>query len=429
MKERTWTIGSLPDCDLRVDSETVSGRHCRLTQRGQTFLVEDLGSTNGTFVAHERIDRPREVRRGEAITLGLTTPMPWPNLSSITVGRLPDNDVVVPLDMVSGHHARLEREGNRVFLIDLESRNGTSLNDPLNKISRTAIQPGDVVFLGTHKVMARDLLAALPDDVPDAGTARQATKLEASPLADLGIELPPAAARRPRVSRSSPYRSAQSWAVGIGLSAAIVLIVVVASRTLRTDSTDENRASEDRAAELRGASSADRPATLPDQRSPAKPTVSAATPPLPPAAPKFDERLVRKSEKGVYMLSIRSGSLVAFIRSTAWAISPDTIVCSTDVVTHFEGMLTKGDKLDDCIVVCSPTKTLRILKHSPLDGEGAFLSVGRLEGPTDAVAFQSQAAAACPWPNPDRSSPCWSLTGRLPRRESRTTTRPRYPGG
>ena len=134
MKERTWTIGSLPDCDIRVDSPVVSGRHCRLTQRGQTFLLEDLASTNGTFAAGERIDRPRSVRRGEKITLGLKLPMPWPNLSTITVGRLPDNDVVIPLDMVSGHHARLEREGNRVFLVDLDSRNGTVLNDPVKKI-------------------------------------------------------------------------------------------------------------------------------------------------------------------------------------------------------------------------------------------------------------------------------------------------------
>ena len=136
MKERSWTIGSLPDCDLRVENPAVSGRHCRLTQRGQTFLLEDLASTNGTFVAGQRIDRPREVRRGEAIMLGLNTPMPWPDLSSITVGRLPDNDVVIPLDMVSGHHARLERQGNRVFLVDLGSRNGTSINDPLKKITR-----------------------------------------------------------------------------------------------------------------------------------------------------------------------------------------------------------------------------------------------------------------------------------------------------
>ena len=45
---RSWTIGSGPDCDLVVDRPVVSGRHCRLTRVGDGYLLEDLGSTNGT---------------------------------------------------------------------------------------------------------------------------------------------------------------------------------------------------------------------------------------------------------------------------------------------------------------------------------------------------------------------------------------------
>jgi pSer/pThr/pTyr-binding forkhead associated (FHA) protein len=398
MKERIWTIGSSPGCDIRVDSSIVSGQHCRLTQRGQTFLLEDLASKNGTFVAGERIDHAREVRHGEPITLGLSTPMPWPNLASITVGRLSNNDVVIPLDMVSGRHARLEREGNRVFLIDLDSRNGISLNDPLNKISRAAIQPGDVVFLGTHKVLAAELLAALPNNVLDPGNARQATKLEASPLADLAVKPSPAASKSATLERSvslfSSYRSARSWAVGIGLSAVCIMVVMGASWIFRTGSKNESPMSDDCMAERRPISTAETSTTLPDQLPRRAPAIPSATQPSPPSPQEFDEQLVRKSEKGVYMLCIRSGSLVAFIGSTAWAISPDTIVCPTDVLKQFESMLTKGDKLDDCIVVCSPSRTLRIMKHSPADGEGAFLSIGRLEASTEAVPFEPRTASA-----------------------------------
>ena len=153
--ERVWTIGSAAECDIRIASPTVSGRHCRLTRRGQSFFVEDLGSTNGTYVAGQRISQPRVVRAGESITLGQQTPMPWPDLSSATIGRLPDNDIVVPLDTVSSHHARLERRGSRVFLIDLDSRNGTALNDPLNKINSTERALGRRRFLGTHRIFGR----------------------------------------------------------------------------------------------------------------------------------------------------------------------------------------------------------------------------------------------------------------------------------
>ena len=238
MKERTWTIGSLPDCDIQVDSPTVSGRHCRLTQRGDAFVLEDLASTNGTFVGGRRLEQPRQVRRGEKITLGQGTPMPWPNLCSITVGRLPDNDVVIPVVMVSGRHARVEREGSRVFLIDLKSTNGTSINDPLNKITRAPLQPGDVVFLGTHKITAADLLAALPADAPaDRGAARQGTRIETAPPAAPALKQPPAAPKEPVPAPAAPlwhaFKSRRSWAVGIALSAVCILVVVVTSWAFR----------------------------------------------------------------------------------------------------------------------------------------------------------------------------------------------------
>ena len=70
------------------------------------------------------------------------------------------------------------------------------------------------------------------------------------------------------------------------------------------------------------------------------------------------------------------------------------MVCPSDVLKHWESILKQGDKLDDCIVVCSPSKTLRILRHAAVDGEGAFLSVGRLEASAEAVSFEPQAASA-----------------------------------
>ena len=137
MTSQSWVVGKLPDCDVRVDSPTVSGRHCKLTLQGDSFLLEDLQSSNGTFVEDERIITPRVVRHGERVTLGRNTPLPWNAIGvSISIGRLPDNDIVLPLDTVSGHHAKLEREGEQTFLVDLGSTNGTAINDPLNKITR-----------------------------------------------------------------------------------------------------------------------------------------------------------------------------------------------------------------------------------------------------------------------------------------------------
>lgn len=54
-------IGRAEDAQLRYDSPYISGRHALLTLMGETFSVEDLGSSNGTFVNGERL-APNQAR-------------------------------------------------------------------------------------------------------------------------------------------------------------------------------------------------------------------------------------------------------------------------------------------------------------------------------------------------------------------------------
>jgi pSer/pThr/pTyr-binding forkhead associated (FHA) protein len=77
----TWLIGTDASCDIVLHDRTVSAQHCRLFQyRDSSFALEDLGSTNGTYVDDIRLAarRPKTVRRDQHITVGLTTRMPWP---------------------------------------------------------------------------------------------------------------------------------------------------------------------------------------------------------------------------------------------------------------------------------------------------------------------------------------------------------------
>ena len=50
------TVGRAPTSDIVLDETCVSGAHARLQPRGQFYFVEDLGSTNGTFVNGKRGD-------------------------------------------------------------------------------------------------------------------------------------------------------------------------------------------------------------------------------------------------------------------------------------------------------------------------------------------------------------------------------------
>ena len=172
--ERSWLIGGGPECDLVIDRPSVSSRHCRLTVGGSGITVEDLGSTNGTFVDGARVVGPTTVTPGRDVRLGASVPMPWPagvDLGGWTVrrvGREPDNEVVVDAPVVSGYHARVLVGPRGAILEDLLSANGTAIGSPSGKIMRSPLSASDVVYLGSQEVPASRLLAAPPTPLRSA---------------------------------------------------------------------------------------------------------------------------------------------------------------------------------------------------------------------------------------------------------------------
>ena len=65
-------IGRGAECELRIDDEYVSTRHAVLRPQGGQWYVEDLGSTNGTFVGEARIHKPTAVGPGTPVRVGKT---------------------------------------------------------------------------------------------------------------------------------------------------------------------------------------------------------------------------------------------------------------------------------------------------------------------------------------------------------------------
>ncbi len=160
---RSWVFGSRADCDVVVDSPLASGRHCQLTQRSDGFFLEDLGSTNGTYVDGNRITSARRVTPAEAITLGQTVAMPWPPevAKFLRIGRIAGNDIVLDDPRVSSHHARLMIvAGSDTLIEDTGSSNGTFLNSAENRVTRlTPLARSDTVYFGSLAVPAARLLA------------------------------------------------------------------------------------------------------------------------------------------------------------------------------------------------------------------------------------------------------------------------------
>ena len=66
-------IGRAPSCTLVLDDDYSSSRHARVYPEAGQWLVEDLGSTNGTYVDRQRVDGPTPVRPGSQIRVGQST--------------------------------------------------------------------------------------------------------------------------------------------------------------------------------------------------------------------------------------------------------------------------------------------------------------------------------------------------------------------
>ena len=81
---RSYALGRDPQGDVVVDDARVSWRHATISFNGRSWVIEDRGSTNGTFVQGQRIHH-LEIGPGSAVHLGNATDGPLLNLSGAAV--------------------------------------------------------------------------------------------------------------------------------------------------------------------------------------------------------------------------------------------------------------------------------------------------------------------------------------------------------
>ena len=185
-----YRIGRDPDADVPVDAPVVSWRHAELVATAGQWLIQDLGSTNGTFSGGSHVSRMQitgtvQFRLGHPEDGPLLTcsvpdaagagpvaagPAPaahaatalWPGHpladrqpTGITrvldrplrIGRADDSDVVVRDLQVSRRHAELrDLGGGRFQLTDTGSSNGTFVNG--QRITTTVVTEADVIGIG-----------------------------------------------------------------------------------------------------------------------------------------------------------------------------------------------------------------------------------------------------------------------------------------
>ncbi|MCU0722887.1 MAG: FHA domain-containing protein, partial [Planctomycetes bacterium] len=182
-------IGRGEGNDIRLDVDEVSGSHARIAPARGGFVLEDQGSTNGTFVNGNRI-RAARLAHGDEIEIGparflflsadgdeeaalaafrrrrMARERRWALVAEdgsqteieslpFTVGRSADNRLALEDESVSSRHARFDREGSRLVLEDLGSTNGTFLGG--RRIERERVGHGDEIEFGSLFFVLRDV--------------------------------------------------------------------------------------------------------------------------------------------------------------------------------------------------------------------------------------------------------------------------------
>ena len=72
LKESGVLLGRNPECTLVLDDDFASGRHARIYPGDSGWVVEDLGSTNGTFLESSKLTQPMPVTVGSTLRIGKT---------------------------------------------------------------------------------------------------------------------------------------------------------------------------------------------------------------------------------------------------------------------------------------------------------------------------------------------------------------------
>jgi pSer/pThr/pTyr-binding forkhead associated (FHA) protein len=183
------TIGRGHRNDIIIQDNEVSREHCRLVQVLDDYEIQDLHSTNGTFVNGQEVDENGWLlsgrlilELGDSITfeyiptdIATGTGIPVPDAldpstgktlyliiqqdereqpeiyvldrGKVAIGRETDNDIVLHEPEVSRHHIKMVLTKNGYMIEDLNTMNGTFVNN--RRLSRQRrLDPNDVIRIG-----------------------------------------------------------------------------------------------------------------------------------------------------------------------------------------------------------------------------------------------------------------------------------------
>jgi pSer/pThr/pTyr-binding forkhead associated (FHA) protein len=226
LADGTVTVGSGPDCAIRLALAGVAARHCELTTEAGQTRVRPLTESAATVLNGKQIVGEVAVRLGDLLLFGkigcrvvasqparpppqdaganddpghTRVRMAMPKyllrgvsgptfgkvhamVGTLTVGRSSEADICIPIEEISRQHARLQSTPGGLVVEDLGSANGTFVND--RRIhAPTRLEAGDEVRFD----MVRFLLVSPAQEAQQASAARAAAAAAAPRQSSRGL--------------------------------------------------------------------------------------------------------------------------------------------------------------------------------------------------------------------------------------------------
>ena len=88
LDQDSLTLGRDPSNDIVINDPQISRQHARITRQGDLMVLEDTGSTNGTFVNGMRLTGPHALANGDVIGLGDAVTLTYYGISPATTEPL-----------------------------------------------------------------------------------------------------------------------------------------------------------------------------------------------------------------------------------------------------------------------------------------------------------------------------------------------------
>ena len=180
-------IGRDSECEIAINSSSISKRHAEIIVKDGAYTIQDLESTNGTLVNEKKIESvilqhgdkiqvgkqkfiyrssdqasPKELQEEKFVLIPLSNKgfeKSIPIDKKLTIGRSPENDIVLKAQHVSGQHAVIHNRKGIYILEDCKSLMGTFINR--EKITEKELQHGDEILISRYKYVFKSTLRPL----------------------------------------------------------------------------------------------------------------------------------------------------------------------------------------------------------------------------------------------------------------------------